>query len=374
MTDAPRLRSLDALRGFDMLFIMGLATLVVKLCAALGHGDCWLAAQMVHPAWLGLTQHDTIFPLFIFIAGVSTPFSIDKQLASGRTRGRIALRILWRAAALFLLGMVYSGFFKGEPFRFGSVLGRIGIAWACGAALYLFCGIRTRIAVACGLLLSYWALNTLVAAPDFPEAGIWTPQGNVVCWFDRAVVSKFSVIRPGTEALPFDNQTFLSNAMATVTAMLGVFAGEFVRMPGIAGKRKVLGLLSASVVLAALGLLIAFGCGRWSFPFSKVLWSPSFTCVVGAYSVGMFALFYWLVDVAGIWKNTLFFQVVGLNSITIYLAQPLLGMGNLNKMLFGRFASLFPDPWGGVVLSATYIAVCWLFLLFLYRRKIFLKV
>lgn len=369
-----RLRSLDVLRGFDMLFIMGLAPLIVKLCAACGLGDCWLAGQMVHPAWLGLTHHDTIFPLFIFIAGVSTPFSIDKQLMAGRSKERIATRILWRAAVLFLLGMVYSGFFSGSPFRFGSVLGRIGIAWACGAWLYLFFGLRIRIAVACGILLSYWALNLFVPVPDFPNAGVWTPQGNVVCWFDRAIVSRFSAIRPGTAVLPFDNQTFLSNSMAIVSAMLGTFTGEFVRKSDISGKRRTLWLLIASVILAALGVTIAYGFGHLSFPLSKVLWSPSFTCLVGAYSVGMFAVFYWLIDIVGVWQSTLFFRVIGMNSITIYMAQPLLGFGHLNDMLFHRFASLFPDPWNGVVLASTYVMVCWLFLLFLYRRNIFLKV
>ena len=67
-----RLDSIDALRGFDMLFIMGLSSVIVQLCVALGFDKgCWLAQQMRHPPWIGLTHHDTIFPLFIFIAGVS---------------------------------------------------------------------------------------------------------------------------------------------------------------------------------------------------------------------------------------------------------------------------------------------------------------
>ena len=85
-----RLASLDALRGFDMLFIMGLSALVVKFCVAMGWGaDCWLAAQMAHPAWLGVTHHDTIFPLFLFIAGVSFPFSLAKQREAGAPTARI---------------------------------------------------------------------------------------------------------------------------------------------------------------------------------------------------------------------------------------------------------------------------------------------
>jgi len=370
-----RLAFLDVLRGFDMLFIMGLAGLVVKLCAAFG-GCAWLAGQMEHPEWMGLTHHDTIFPLFIFIAGVAFPFSCAKQLACGRTKMRIAVRVLRRAVVLFLLGMVYERYFGGVPFRFGSVLGRIGIAWAAGALLYLACGARTRIAVAAALILGYWALNLFVAAPDNPSAGVWTPQGNVVCWFDRTFIRPLGRISPGTAELPFDNQTFLSNAMAAVTAMLGVFTGEFVRKTRgtMSGDRRVAILFAAAAVLAGLSVLVAFGCGAWSFPFSKILWSPSFVLAVGAYSVGMFALFHWLVDVRGLWTRTLFFRVIGLNSITIYLAQPLLGLGGLNARLFGRLSALVPEPWSGVVLGACYILTCWLLLYFLYRRKIFLKV
>ncbi len=131
-----RLESIDVLRGFDMLFIMGLTAVVTRLCDALGWGShCWLAEQMRHPPWMGLTHHDTIFPLFIFIAGLSFPFSMAKQLANGRTKAQIAWRILRRAAMLVLLGMVYEKFFQGQAFRFGSVLGRIGLTWACAAGL-----------------------------------------------------------------------------------------------------------------------------------------------------------------------------------------------------------------------------------------------
>lgn len=96
--------------------------------------------------------------------------------------------------------------------------------------------------------------------------------------------------------------------------------------------------------------------------------------MVGAYSMGMFAVSYWLIDVRGWWKRTLFFRIVGLNAITIYLARPLFRFGNLNEMLFGRFAGWFPKSVSGVVLQATYVLVCWLFLLWLHRRRIYFKV
>ena len=372
-----RLESIDALRGFDMLFIMGLSALLIRLSVALGWGpDGWLARQMHHPAWTGLTFIDTIFPLFIFIAGLSFPFSMARQQEGGRARLQIAWRVLRRMLALVLLGMVYERFFQGEPFRFGSVLGRIGVTWACAAWLYLAFGVRARVAIAAGMLLLYWAVNLFIPAPGHALAEVFTPAGNISGWIDRTVLLPLGRISPGTAALPFDNQGLLGTLPATVTAMLGMFTGEFVRTTRetMSGGRRTGILFGAATVLAAAGCLIAFGCGRWSFPLSKPLWSPSFLLVVGGYSVAMFALFHWLIDVKGWWRHTLFFRVIGLNAITIYIAQPLFGLGRTSELLFGRLARLAPEPWAAVVAGVAYIVTCWGILYFLHVRNIHLKV
>ena len=372
-----RLESIDALRGFDMLFIMGLAVVIEQTCVALGFGnDCWLAQQMRHPKWIGLTHHDTIFPLFIFIAGLSFPFSMAKHLERGRTKAQIAWRSLRRLVALTLLGMLYERYFMGEPFRFGSVLGRIGLAWSCASLLFLAFGPHVRAAVAAGVLLGYWALNVFVPAPGFTPADVFTPQGNIVCWVDRAVLLPLGRISPGTPELPFENQGLLSTLPAVVTAMLGMFTGEFVRWARgrLSAGRETLSLFAAAAALVAAGCVAAFGCGGWSFPISKPLWSTSFTLIVGGYSVAMFAVFHWLIDLRGCWRRTLFLRVVGLNAITIYVAQPLLGLRHARTMLFGRLAGLFPERFSGLVLAMGYLAMCWALLWFLHRRKIYLKV
>jgi len=374
-----RLVSLDVLRGFDMLFIMGLAALVVKLCAAFGFGgDFWLVRQMRHPEWLGITQHDTIFPLFIFIAGASFPFSFAKQVEKGASRWSVVLRVLRRMVVMILLGMVYERFFasSAKPFRYGSVLARIGIAGGISAILFVFLSVRARVATAAAILLGYWALNLFVTAPDHPGAMPFTPEGNIAVYLDRTLLAPWSALHPGTAKLPFDNQGLLSTFPAVVTAMLGTFTGEFVRSTRgrLSGDRQAAWLLAAAAVLAAAGCAVAWCFGKFSFPFSKVLWSPSFTLAVGAYSVALFAVFYWLIDVRGCWKRTLFLRVIGLNAITIYLAQPLLGLSTLADALFGRFAGFFPPAWKAVVLGVAYILVCWSFLYVMYRKKIFLKV
>ena len=126
-----RLLSLDTLRGFDMFFIMGFAGLVAALCRLWpGAFSDWMAAQMGHAEWDGFFHHDTIFPLFLFIAGVSFPFSLAKQRARGLSDARITAKVIRRGLTLVLLGLVYNGLFQlhFDTLRLPSVLGRIGLA------------------------------------------------------------------------------------------------------------------------------------------------------------------------------------------------------------------------------------------------------
>ena len=182
MKQSERLMSLDALRGFDMLFIMGFASFVVAVCGLWPSAvtDA-AAASMSHVAWDGFAHHDTIFPLFLFIAGVSFPYSVAKQRAGGMSEGRIYAKIVRRGLTLVVLGMVYNGLFKldFENLRIASVLGRIGLAWSIAAVLYLNFGVKTRAAIAVAVLAGYGALSALVAAPDAAGAGPLTFEGNL---------------------------------------------------------------------------------------------------------------------------------------------------------------------------------------------------
>ena len=130
-----------------------------------------------------------------------------------------------------------------------------------------------------------------------------------------------------------------------------------------------------AAAFAVLAALLAAGLAfSGVLPVNKKLWSSTFVCVVGAYSLGMFALFYYLIDVRGWRRWTLFFRVVGLNSITIYLAQRIVGFGRISDFFLGGIASKCPEAVAAVISSAGYVAVCWLFLYFLYRKNVFLKV
>jgi len=367
--ESRRLLSLDALRGLDMLMITGLGPLLISLCVALGFGkDCWLATQLHHVPWEGFQIEDGIFPLFLFIAGVSFPFSYARQCEKGVTTGKTVLRILRRGLTLFFLGWVTQGFFKLQfaTMRIPSVLGLIGLSWALAALLYVFCkNLWARVAVCASLLIGYASLMYFVQAPDFPEAARFSPEGNVICWLDR-------VLTGGHNYTPhFDPEGLPRIFTGLVTASLGMFAGGIVRRASLTGNRKTLLMVVLGAVLSALGWVMD---ATGFCPYNKALWSPSFVLLVGGYSFVLFAFFYGVVDVKGFRRWTFFFRVVGMNSITVYVARCFLPFGSIAAFFLGGATALLPAAWQPVATHAGYIAAAWLFLYFLYRKNTFLKV
>lgn len=356
------------LGGFDMLFIMGGASLFVALATLFPNPFFQaIAGQMEHVEWNGLAHHDTIFPLFLFIAGISFPFSLEKQRGKGMTEGAIYKKIVRRGITLVFLGLVYNGLlsFEFDHLRCASVLARIGLGWMFAALLFVRFGWKVRAGITVLILVGYWLAMAFVPVPDVGGAGPFTLEGNLVGYIDRLFL-------PGRlHETVFDPEGLFSTVPAIATAMLGMFTGEWIKLrkEGLTDRKKELCLVGAGAVLLIVGLL-------WSlvFPINKKLWTSSFVCVVGAYSVWMFALFFYIIDVLGWRKWTLFFTVIGMNSITIYLAQRFIRFSYTSEAIFGGLAKLMPETAQPLVSAIAYIAVCWGFLYFLYRQRIFLKV
>lgn len=363
-----RLLSLDALRGFDMIFIIGGAGLIASLCGLFPDSPFaeWLAGQMHHVKWDGFAHHDTIFPLFLFIAGISFPFSLSKQRLAGVTNGTICLRVLRRMLVLFALGLVYNGLFRlqWDTLRLPSVLGRIGVAWGLAALMCVWLRPQVRAWVSVALLVGYSLLLT-IPAPDVAEGvGTLTKEGNIVGYIDRLLMPNHIYWRG-----VMDPEGVLSTLPAVVTAMLGIFTGEWVLRPNVSGGRKVLTMAVAAVVMLVLGMV-------WSLwqPVNKMLWTSPFVLTAGAYSLAMFALFYYIIDVRGHRRWANFLRIVGVNSITIYLLQEIVSFNGVTRFFLGGLSEVLPEEWGAVVLSLGYLVVCWGVLWLLDRKKIYLKV
>ncbi|MBS1504991.1 MAG: DUF5009 domain-containing protein, partial [Bacteroidetes bacterium] len=157
-----RLYSLDALRGFDMFWIMGAEELFHSLAKITNWGPLnAISNQFTHPAWNGFHFYDLIFPLFLFMAGVSTPFSVGREREKGKSREQLLVRVIRRGLILVLLGIIYNNGLQLRPIseiRFASVLGRIGLAYMFANIIYLYASEMWQIIWFWALIVGYWLL------------------------------------------------------------------------------------------------------------------------------------------------------------------------------------------------------------------------
>ena len=372
-TPAPkseRLLSLDALRGFDLFWIVGGHGILLALFKLTEWG--WLGAidaQLKHVEWHGFQAYDLIFPLFLFMAGVSTPYSLTRRLAEG-AHAEVCRKVVQRGLILVLLGILYNNGlqWKGlEAMRLGSVLGRIGLAGMFAQLLFVlnFAAPKRLWFWLVGILLGYWALLSFGHAPGFAPGDL-TMEGNFASYVDRLLLP--GKLHKGIH----DPEGLLAILPAIGNALLGILVGLWLRRPAaeVSGDRKA-GLLA----LAGLGLLAVGGLWSFVFPLNKNLWTSSFVLWTGGWSVLLLAAFYWLLDVRGWlrWVGT-FFAVIGMNSVLIYLSSKFLNFEFTAQALFGGFARIFPPAVASLVMVTGIFAVKWALFWFLKRQKLFLRV
>lgn len=363
-----RLHSLDALRGFDMFWIMGGEGIFVALATLTGWPVLeWWAEQCEHVPWHGFHFYDMIFPLFLFIAGISFPFSMAKRIANNDSRKSIYKHVISRGLILVLLGILYNNGvkFTFDTLRYGSVLGRIGLAWMFAALIFMNTKLSSRIIWFWVILLGYWILFILFPAHDLGSSDIYSREGNLASHIDR-------LLMPGKLYLGnHDPEGLFSMLPAIGTALLGMFTGEFMLSKYLNDKpyKKVLYL-----ILAAVALMIIGQVWNLAFPINKNLWTSSFVCFVGGLSLLLFSIFYLIIDVWQFKKWAFFFVVIGMNPITIYLAGRIVNFRSATRFFFGGFASIVPETWVPLIDAIGLTAVGWIFLYILYKKKIFLKV
>jgi predicted acyltransferase len=363
-----RLHSLDALRGFDMFWIMGGEGIFAALATLTGWPVLqWWAGQLDHVEWHGFHFYDMIFPLFLFIAGISFPFSLAKRMSLGEPKKKIYTHVIGRGLILVLLGILYNNgvSFDFGDMRYGSVLGRIGLAWMFGALIYMNTKLSFRIVWFWGLIIVYWLLLLLFPAHDLGSTDVFSMQGNLASYIDR-------IFMPGHLYKDIhDPEGLFSTIPAISTALLGMLTGEFVMSKYLQEKplRKVL-----YMVLAAIALMIIGKIWDIFFPINKNLWSSSFVCFVGGLSLLFFSVFYLIIDIWNYKKWAFFFVVIGMNPITIYLANRIINFRAAAKFFFGGITELLPETWAPFMGSLGVAAVGWVFLYILYKKKIFLRV
>jgi predicted acyltransferase len=361
-----RLYSLDALRGFDMFWIMGAEEIFHSLARATGSPFLkTIANQFTHPDWNGFHFYDLIFPLFLFMAGVATPYSVGRDLEKGKTKPELVMRVIRRALILVILGIVVNNGLKILPFsqiRFASVLGRIGLAYMFANIIYLYSKQRTQIIWFCGLLIGYWLLLKFNSAPGFPRGDL-TMEGNFASYIDRIIV-------PGKLYLGIhDPEGLVSLIPAIGTGLLGILAGNLLKTGKGTETKKVMQLLITGVIFLVLAQI-------WNldFPINKNLWTSSFVLNVGGISLILLAIFYYIIDVKGYKKWAFFFRVIGMNSILIYISGHFINWEYMNNGFFQWLGQLIGNPFNAVALAITYVLIKWTFLYFMYKKNVFLRV
>lgn len=362
-----RLLSIDTLRGFDMLMIAGAGAFISLLHGKTGWA--WvdaLALQFEHPPWNGFTFYDFIMPLFLFIAGLSIPFSLNKGLALRMSKSNLYLKAFKRMLILIALGILYKNapipFFDWSEIRFVSVLGRIGFAGFITTVLYLNFGFQKRIFWIAGLLLFYYAALFLIPVPGY-GAGDLSFEGNLTGWIDRTFLP--GRLLQGT----YDELGLFTQIPALCLTIFGSLAGDMLRRADASEYKKLGHLAIAGVVCLAIA-------GIWSlhFPINKHLWTSSFIMLTAGMAFLTFGLFYWVIDILKVRGWTFFFVVIGMNSLTIYLAYRLIDFGYTSRLLFEGLYIGTAEKWHPVFQSLGALALVWVFLYVLYRLKIFLKV
>ncbi|MDH5474422.1 MAG: DUF5009 domain-containing protein [Cyclobacteriaceae bacterium] len=362
-----RLYSLDALRGFDMFWIMG-AEAVFHNLSKITNSPFWnaMSGQFDHPAWNGFTAYDMIFPLFLFLAGVATPFSIGKKIDNGENRKNLLIRVIKRGLLLVLLGIVYNNGLEIKPIeeiRFGSVLARIGLAYMFANIIYLYTKQLGQAVWFGSLLIGYWLLLMFSSAPGFPMGDL-TMEGNIVSYLD-------TIIMPGKLYLGIhDPEGFVSTIPAISTALLGIFTGNLLKTTSLENQKK------TAIKLVAIGVVLIVVAQIWNlvFPINKNLWTSSFTLQCGGISMLLMAGFYYVIDILGYQKWAFFFKVIGMNSILIYMSGSFINWSYTSTALFEWLGQLVGEPYNSVVMVFCFLAVQWAFLYFLYKKKIFLRV
>ena len=363
-----RITSIDALRGFDMFWIIGAGELARGLEPfEESTAVRTFAGQLEHVAWEGFHFYDLIFPLFVFLMGTSLVFSLNR-IVEKQGKAAAYRRIVIRSLLLYAIGVfLYGGLSRDggpEMFRYMGVLQRIAICYFLGSLVLINFRLRGLIVTCVTLLLGYWAALALIPVPGV-GAGNFEEGKNLANYVDQQFLPGYKWDGDGQ----WDPEGLLSSLPAVATAILGMFAGILLHSPRV-GKYQRVGYL---VLLGVVCLLVGHYWGM-QFPIIKKIWTSSYVVLAAGWSYLLLALFYLVIDVwkVDIWARPMVW--IGMNSITIYVLTNLLSFRSLVRRVVHQSMIDWLDPCGELLVSilALLLAVGVCFVL--YRKKIFLRV
>jgi predicted acyltransferase len=367
-----RLISLDLFRGATI------AGMILVNNAGDEPSSYW---PLKHAEWNGWTPTDLVFPFFLFIVGVAMAFSFSSRLNRGESRQKLLGHVLWRALALFALGMFLNGFpnqYHLASWRVYGVLQRIAICYVVSASLALWADWRAWLVAAVGCLVGYWILMRFVPVPGFGvpthDIPLLDPDRNIVAWLDRQLLAGH--LYEGTR----DPEGLLSNIPAVATSLLGMLTGQWLRSAR-STKSKALGMAVFGLIGVIAGKILNLG-----FPINKKLWTSSYVVFTAGLALLCLALCYWIVDVKqwrGLWTRP--FLVFGTNAIAAYVFAEVIShlLDHLHtsagvawqESIYQRIFMPLANPASASLLYALcYVLVCWTAMWVLYRKGIFLKI
>ena len=394
---SPRLTSLDALRGFDMMWILGGDALAAAFGGLSQSPLCkGLARQLEHVEWAGFRFYDLIFPLFVFIVGVSIVLSLTRTIRE-HGRGEALKRVFKRSILLFVVALLYSGGFSNlwPDMRLLGVLNRIALCYFFAAVCFCLLPVRAMAGVCAGLLVGYWALMSFVPFPDVRPVdaegrvisqtltaqsvselnfastnrlkGVFEPGLNLAHYIDQKYL-------PGKKwDKTWDPEGILSTLPAIAGCLLGVFAGLLLQSTRVDDRRKVAWLVG----LGAVSVIAGFAWGA-QFPIVKKIWTSSFVLVACGYSAVLLGVFYYVVDVLKFQAWCQPFVWIGMNPITLYLVENVVGFRKVASRFLGGdvknfFDSVVTSGFGDLMLSFGELGLAFFLAWWLARRKIFLR-
>jgi len=363
-----RIASIDVLRGLAMFLILGTqigGAPVFKTFVNL-FGPEFVAATAHQFSWTvpGVNLMNVAQSIFIFVVGLVIPFSLGKRLAQTDRRAT-CLHIVRRSLLLFVLGMIAGGHLLSlrlDTFYFyNNVLEYISIGYLVCSLLVMCTRVKTQWFVTGGVLLLVWAIWALIPAPGW-EGDRFSTEMNIGIYLDRLLL--------GPHGHPFKGYWSASlNTLSQIGNMLlGVLMGHIIF--GSSDKAAKTKLLFA----CGFGMLLVGWLWSGVYPSLRMFMTGSYVLEACGLATVLLALLHWLVDIRGHSKWAFFFIVFGANSIAIYMMAHLFKFNLIGNVFVGGLCGHLPPAVGDFIQAVTAMAVMWLIMCYLYRKKTFLKV